>query len=98
MHFLQWIYVCYWAWFLLLGTEACDYGNTSNNDGWKQIGSGMRSESLISISPGFRKLELFLLELVSLGYGPNRSQSRYTIWGNDLRAETEEWDDSSQAA
>ena len=65
-------YVDYWAWFLLLGTDACDNGNTPNNDGWKQIGSSLRSEFPSSISPCFGKLELLLLNLGSPFSEPDR--------------------------
>ena len=45
-----------------------------------------------SISPCFRELELFLLELGSPESRPDRSRSGSTVWGDGLRAGTEEGD------
>ena len=36
-----WRYVGFGAWFSIRGDEAWDDGNTNNDDGWKQIGSGL---------------------------------------------------------
>ena len=39
------IYVGYGAWSSISGDEVWDDGNISDNQGWKQIGSGLRSGS-----------------------------------------------------
>ena len=89
----------------LLGTEAWDEGNTENGDGWKQIISGLSSESpssfsisFSSISQWFKELVLFLLELGSPRSGSEWSWSGSTVWGDGLRAGTEERDGSSHVA
>ena len=55
--------VGYRGWFAIWGDEAWDDGNTNNGDGWKQIGSGLRSGSPSSVSPCFGEQSQFLLEL-----------------------------------
>ena len=95
-------YVGYGAWFSISGDEVWDDGNISDNQGWKQIGSGLRSRSpsfcLIcysSVSPCFGEQSQFLLELEQSRSGPDRSRSGQVVWGDDLRAGTEEGDGGS---
>ena len=92
----------YGAWFSILGSEQWDDGNTVSGDGWKQIGSGMRSRSQSycwisssSVSPCFGEMELFLLELKESRSGPDRSRSVCQKWGNGIKEGTEEWDEGS---
>ena len=80
--------------FWFLGGEAWDDGNISDNQGWKQIGSGLRSGSpssfwicSSSVSPCFGELELFILELEESRSGPDRSQSVCQKWGNSIKKE-----------
>ena len=92
-------YVGYGAWYSISGDEVWDDGNISDNQGWKQIGSGLRSGSpssfLIcssSVSPCFGEQSQFLLELEQSRSGPDRSRSGQVVWGDGLRAGTEEGD------
>ena len=93
------IYVGYGAWFSILGSEQWDDGNNINGDGWKQIGSGLRSGSpslfwicYSSVSPCFGGQSQFLLELEHSKSGPNRSRSVCQKWGNEIKEGTEGWD------
>ena len=95
-------YVGYGAWFSIWGDEVWDDGNTVSGDGWKQIGSDLRSWSpssfwicSSSFSPCFGELELFLLELEESRSGPDRFWSVCQKWGNGIKKRTEEWNGGS---
>ena len=90
--------VGYWAWFLTIGTEGWDHSNIINGDEWNLNRFGLRSELPSSISPGFWKMKLFLLELGSPRFGSGKFRLGSTVCGDWLRAGTEEWDCSCQTA
>ena len=50
---LKILYIDYWAWSLLLWSEAWDYNNTSNIDGWKWNRFSLRYEFFRSFSIHF---------------------------------------------
>ena len=96
------IYVGYGAWFSISGDEVWDDGNISDNQGWKQIGSGLRSGSTSSflicsssISLCFGEQSQFLLELEQSRSGPGRSRLVFKKWGNWIKEDTKGWDDGS---
>ena len=85
----------YGAWSSISGDEEWDDGNTNNGDGWKQIGSGLRSGSPSSVSPCFGEQSQFLLELEQSRSGPDRSRSVCQKWGNGIKEGTEGRDGGS---
>ena len=95
-------YVGYRGWFAIWGDEAWNDGNKNNGDGWKQIGSGLRSGSpssfwicSSSVSPCFGEQSQFLLELEQSRSGPDRSRSVCQKWGNGIKEWTEGRDGGS---
>ena len=89
------LYVGYRGWFAIWGDESRDDGNTNNGDGWKQIGSGLRSGSPSSVSPCFGEQSQFLLELEQSRSGPDRSRSVCQKWANGIKEGTEGRDGGS---
>ena len=95
-------YVGYGAWSSISRDEVWDDGNISDNQGWKQIGSGLRSGSpssfwicSSSVSPCFGEQSQFLLELEQSRSGPDRSRSVWQKWRNGIKEGTEGWDGGS---
>ena len=95
-------YVGYRGWLAIWGGEAWEDGNTNNGDGWKQIGSVLRSGSpssfwfcSSSVSPLFGEQSQFLLELELSRSGPDRSWSVCQKWGNGIKEGTEDRDGGS---
>ena len=87
---------------LISGDEVWDDGDTISGDGWKQIGSDLRSRypssfwiCSSSVSPCFGKLELFLLEQEKSRSGLDRYRSVCQKWGNSIKEGTEGWDGRS---
>ena len=96
------MYIGYEAWFSISGDEVWDDGNISDNQVWKQIGSGLTlgspSSFLIcssSVSPFFEEQSQFHLELEQSRSGRDRSRSSQVVWGDGLRTGTEEWNGGS---
>ena len=97
------LYVGYWAWFLLHGTEASwkhfKQWWMKADRFWSDIGI---SQFLLDLSQ-FHFSRLWRtgdvpFELDSHKSGSDRSQSRSTVWGDSLKARTEELDGSTQTS
>ena len=74
----------------MYGTEQWDDGNTKNGDGW---GNAWTIESNY-IWTGGSTTSVSVWTAWPAGYSPNTAKNAWvTVWGDGLRAGTEQWDD-----